>query len=144
MFAEPDINTRGVWRKTFSIAFIKLINFPERKRKITSREFLYTNSSTRNKFLFCKKMNFKKRIHLKCQLKRKKLTHVFVKILQVSPNMRMGKWSKLVEFSTKKPFQMRACVISTRKAKYLDVTNMFTYSRANTPLGQSERAFYVT
>ena len=34
MFAWRDINTRGVARKKFSIAFIKLINFPERKREL--------------------------------------------------------------------------------------------------------------
>ena len=52
--------------------------------------------------------------------------------------------SKLVEFSTQKCFQIRACVVSTRKAKHLDVTTMFTYSHANTPLGQSERAYYLS
>ena len=35
-------------------------------------------------------------------------------------------------------------VISARKAKHLDVTTMFTYSHANTPLGQSERAYYLS
>ena len=34
--------------------------------------------------------------------------------------------------------------ISARKAKHLDVTTMFTYSHANTPLGQSERAYYLS
>ena len=42
-----------------------------------------------------------------------------------------------------KTFQIRACVISARKAKQLDATTMFTYSDANTPLGQSERAYYL-
>ena len=51
--------------------------------------------------------------------------------------------SKLVEFSTQKRFQIGACVVSARKAKHLDVTTMFTYSLANTPLGQSERAYYL-
>ena len=40
-------------------------------------------------------------------------------------------------------FQICACVISARKAKQLDATTMFTYSDANTPLGQSERAYYL-
>ena len=52
--------------------------------------------------------------------------------------------SKLVEFSTQKRFKIRACVISVRKAKQLDVTTMLTYSHANTPLGQSERAYYLS
>ena len=38
----------------------------------------------------------------------------------------------------------RAYVISARKAKQLDATTMFTYSHANTPLGQSERAYYLS
>ena len=52
--------------------------------------------------------------------------------------------SKLVEFSTQKRFQIGACVVSARKAIHLDVTTMFTYSHANTPLGQSERAYYLS
>ena len=39
---------------------------------------------------------------------------------------------------------MCACVISARKAKRLDATAMFTYSHANTPLGQSEGAYYLS
>ena len=35
-------------------------------------------------------------------------------------------------------------MISARKAKHLDATTMFTYSHANTPLGQSERAHYLS
>ena len=35
-------------------------------------------------------------------------------------------------------------MISARKTKQLDVTTMFTYSHANTPLGQSERAYYLS
>ena len=35
-------------------------------------------------------------------------------------------------------------MISVRKAKHLDVTTMFTYSHANTPLGQSEHVYYLS
>ena len=35
-------------------------------------------------------------------------------------------------------------MISARKAKQLDATTMFTYSHANTPLGQSQRAYYLS
>ena len=35
-------------------------------------------------------------------------------------------------------------MISTRKAKHLDVTTMFTYSHANMSLGQSEHAYYLS
>ena len=35
-------------------------------------------------------------------------------------------------------------MISARKAKELDATTMFTYSHANTPRGQSERAYYLS
>ena len=41
-------------------------------------------------------------------------------------------------------FKFGACVISARKAKQLDATTMFTYSHANTALGQSERAYYLS
>ena len=34
--------------------------------------------------------------------------------------------------------------ITARKAKHLDATTMFRYSYANTPLAQSERAYYLT
>ena len=50
----------------------------------------------------------------------------------------------LSRFTTQNLFQIRACVISARKAKHLDVTTMFTYSHANTPLRQSERAYYLS
>ena len=49
--------------------------------------------------------------------------------------------SKLVEFSTPKCFQIDACAVSARKATHLDVRSMFSYSHANTPLVQSERAY---
>ena len=51
---------------------------------------------------------------------------------------------KLSRFSTQNLFQICACVISARKAKHLDATTMFTYSHANTPLGQSQRAYYLS
>ena len=35
-------------------------------------------------------------------------------------------------------------MISEQKATHLDVTTTFTYSHANTPLGQSERAYYLS
>ena len=35
-------------------------------------------------------------------------------------------------------------MISAQKAKQLDTTTMFTYSDANTPLSQSERAYYLS
>ena len=35
-------------------------------------------------------------------------------------------------------------MISARRAKHLGATTMFTYSHANTPLGQSERAYYLS
>ena len=47
-------------------------------------------------------------------------------------------------FSTRKLFQIRACMIGARKAKHLDATTMFTYPHANTPVGQSERVHYLS
>ena len=82
---------------------------------------------------------------LKCQLKGKKIDTVcFGKISQVLADEWMGKKSKLVKFSTQKLFQIRACVMGARKVKHLDVTTMFTYSAANTPLSQSARVYYLT
>ena len=118
------------------------------KREIlTSRKVVNTKACTRNQFFFCKKMLPKNTdfSRSKCQLKRKQNWHsLFVEMFQVSADEGMGKWSKLVEFWTKKLFQICACLISARKAKHLDVTTMFTYSHANTPLGQSEGAYYLS
>ena len=50
----------------------------------------------------------------------------------------------LSRFLAQNLFLIRACVISARKAKHLDVTAMFTNSHANTSLGQSERACYLS
>ena len=50
----------------------------------------------------------------------------------------------LSSFELENFFKIRACVISARKAKQLDATTMFTYSHAKTPLGQSERAYYLS
>ena len=52
--------------------------------------------------------------------------------------------NKINLFRARKLFQIRAWVISARKAKHLDATTMFTYSHANTPLGQSERLYYLS
>ena len=67
---------------------------------------------------------------LKCPLKRRNWNSMIVKIFQVSADEGVGKWSKLIEFSTRKLFQICARMISTQKAKRLDVTTMFTYSHA--------------
>ena len=48
-----------------------------------------------------------------------------------------------MNFSSQNLFQIRAWVFSAREAKHLGVTTIFTYSHANTPLGQSERAYYL-
>ena len=70
---------------------------------------------------------------------------MFLKIFEVSSDEEMGtEYSKLVEFFDSNPFQIHACVISARRAKHLDVTTISTYCHANTPLGQSERAYYLS
>ena len=69
---------------------------------------------------------------------------LFVTIFQVSADEGIGKYSKLVEIWTRKLFQIYACVISLRKAKHLDATTVFTYSHANTPLGQSECTYCLS
>ena len=100
--------------KTQNCMFFK----PLIKREIlTSRKVVYTKACSCNQFLFWKKDAFQNTdfSRLKCQLKRKKV------------------------FNSKTFSNLSACVISARKAKHLDFTTMFTYSRTNTPLGQSER-----
>ena len=101
--------------------------------------------------------NFYSTFRVKVTPKRAKTTQVrsnnnaiFVVIL--TPDWKLKellsrKWLNnvnLSRFSTQNLFQIRACVISARKAKHLDVTTMFAYSHANTSLGQSERAYYLS
>ena len=50
----------------------------------------------------------------------------------------------LSSFELENFFKFGACVISARKAKQLEATTMFTYYHANTALGQSERAYYLS
>ena len=85
---------------------------------------LLQETCTRNQFLFCNKDAFQKYWFFSPEM---------------SGDEGMGKLSKCGEFSTQKLFQISAFVISEPKAKHLDATTMFTYSHANTPLGQSER-----
>ena len=47
----------------------------------------------------------------------KKIDTACLKIFQVSADKGMGKWRKLVEFSTKKLFQICACVDVHAKSK---------------------------
>ena len=69
---------------------------------------------------------------------------MFLKIFQVSTDEEIVNKVNLSSFSTRNLFQIRACVICARKAKHLDLTTMFTYSHTNTPLDQSERAYYLS
>ena len=50
----------------------------------------------------------------------------------------------LSRFELENFFQICTCLISARKAKHADATTMFTYSHANTPLGQSEHVYYLS
>ena len=56
----------------------------------------------------------------------------------------MGNKVNLLSSQLKNFFKFRACAISARKAKHLDVTTMLTNSQAHTPLGQLERAYYFS
>ena len=111
------------------------------KRQIlTSREvFKLHEACTRNLSLFCRKRCFPKYglFSLKMSAPAKKNRH---SISEFQPTRKWLNNVNLSRFSTQLLFQIRACVISARKAKHLDVTTMFTYSHGNTPLGQSERA----
>ena len=96
---------------------------------------------------FCKKDAFQSTgfTRLKCQLKRKKIdTACFQRFFKFQPTRKWVNKVNLLSFSTQNLFQIRACVISARKAKHLEVTTLFTYPLANTPLGQSERAYYLS
>jgi len=66
---------------------------------------------------------------------------MFVKIFQVSADEEMV---NKVNFSTQNLFQICACMIITCTAKHFEVATVCTYSRANTLLGQSERAYYLS
>ena len=71
---------------------------------------------------------------------------MFVKIFQVSADEEIRKEKgNLSSFRLKRLFQIRACEISELRAKRLDATTMFNIcSHENTPLGQSERAYYLS
>ena len=56
----------------------------------------------------------------------------------------MGKQSKLVEFSSNKTFSNSCLRDYLAKSKTSHVTIMYTYSHANTPLSQSEHAYYFS
>ena len=59
----------------------------------------------------------------------------------ICKNFPMSEWvNKLVEFLTQKLFQICACVSCVQKVK----STTFTYSHANTLLGQSEHAYYLS
>ena len=83
-------------------------------------------------------------LKMSVKAKKKNWHSMFVKISQVSADEEIGKYSKLVEFSTRKRLEIRAWVIGARKPIHLDVKTMFTDSHVNTPLGQCERAYYLS
>ena len=114
------------------------------KREIfTSRKIVYTKACTRNQFLFCRKMLSKIRYFSRLKRQRKqKLTQLACKDVP-RPTKEWVNKVNLSSFELQNFFKFVLSVISARKAKHLDVTTMFTYSLANTPLGQSERAYYL-
>ena len=142
-------------RKKVFYCFYK-ITFPRKKAMIkrqilTSREVLYTKlvHCTRNQSLFCKKRCFPKyryfSLKISAQAKKKIDKACFYWLSKFQPTRKWVNKVNLSRFSTQNLFQIRACVISARKGKHLDVTTISTYSHANTPLGQSsERAYYLS
>ena len=121
------------------------------KREIfTSREVLYAKlvCVLKNQFLF----NLQKRCFPKTEFFSLKMPaqakrnwrSMFLKIFQVLADYEMVNKVNLSSFSTQNLSQFRTCVISARKAKHLDVTTLFTYSRANMPLGQSDCAYCLS
>ena len=71
---------------------------------------------------------------------------MFVKIFQVSADEEIRKEKgNLSSFRLKSFFKVVLACRSELRAKRLDATTMFnTYSYENTPLGQSERAYYLS
>ena len=72
---------------------------------------------------------------------------MFRKIFQVSADDGMGinkenVWSFQPKNVSK--FVIAWLAREKLKAKHLDATTMFTYSHANKPIGQSERAYYLS
>ena len=119
------------------------------KREIlTSREVLYTKlvGVISLKFVLQKicvlKYVFFSPKKLSAQAK-KNWHSMFLKIFKFQPTRKWVNKVNLSSFSTQNLFQIRACVISSRKAKHIDVTTMITCCHENTPLGQSERAYYL-
>ena len=58
----------------------------------------------------------------------------------------MKEWVNKVNLSSLEPenfFRFVLAKISMRKSIHLDATTMFTYCHANTPLGQSQWAYYL-
>ena len=81
---------------------------------------------------------------LKCQLKRKQNWHsLFVKIFQHSADKEMGNKVNLSSFELKNFFGFVLAWLAREKQNNLSQPFMFTYSHANTLLGQSERAHYL-
>ena len=93
---------------------------------------------------FAKKMLSKTRVFLakKMPAHVKKIDRAcFLRFSKLQPTRKWVNEVNLSRFSTQNLFQIRACVISARKAKDLDVKTTFTYTHANTTLGQSDRAY---
>ena len=133
------------------------MTFPRKKAKLSCLElwlkekFLpVAKSCTRSlhalSVLVVQKKSFPKYAFftLKMSTQVKNNTACFQRFYKIQPTRKWVNKVNLSSFSTQNLFQIRACVISARKAKHLDVTTMFTYSYANTTLSQSERAYYLS
>ena len=155
MFISGYANTG----KKFSIAFIILYNFPEKKKNslfsllikreiLTSREVLYTKLNVRvlSSCFAIKMLSKRGFFSLKiASLSKKKNWHsIFVKIFQASSDEGMGKKSNFVKFSAEKLFKIRACVISPRKAKHLDSTHGYIISWKHISQPIRARAYYLS
>ena len=132
------------------------INFQNKKRKTLcygtdqKRNFYQSRGLVREACMcikksvlvwFSKKMLSKKRFFsLKMPAQAKRNWHsMFLKIFQVLADYEMVNKVNLSSFSTQNLFQIRAWLMCAQQDNvYL------TYSHANTPLGQSERAYYLS
>ena len=133
------------------------MTFPRKKAKLSCLElwlkekFLpVAKSCTRSlhalSVLVVQKKSFPKYAFftLKMSTQVKNNTACFQRFYKIQPTRKWVNKVNLSSFSTQNLSQFRTCVISARKAKHLDVTTLFTYSRANMPLGQSDCAYCLS
>ena len=133
-----------IWKhKKKSFLFLLSNNFPKKKSKP-----LFFRALIKREILTSHKVLYTKLVHIisPCFAK-KKLSKIRVFLACFFLFQPMRKWVNrvnMLSLLTQNLFQIHACMIGTQQPKHLDITTMFTYSHANTRLGQSERAYFLS